>query len=273
MIKHLLNNTTRQLYTQPKKQKVFGKINVPEEGYHQQIDILYLPNDNGFKYLLTIVDVFDSKCDAIALKTLDMDNITHALQHLYENSMSLIKPKLIQADQQFESKKFRDWCEENDINLKISNTNDHRALSYVERLNKTLGTWIHQLQVEQELQSGEVNTSWKDDYKTLIEIINEKHKMRKKRKRTGDIRLNNTNNSLILPDTEVRVALDKDVSQDVFGNRLHGNQRAGDIKWSVKIYTVIAPVLIPDNPPFYKLRSLNGHIIDRLYSRERLLVV
>lgn len=273
MIKHLLNKETTDLYAQPKKQKQFGKNYLPEEGYHQQIDILYLPDDNGFKYLLTVIDVYDSLCDAIALKTLDMENMVHALQHLYDNSMNLVQPKLIHADQQFDNKQFKNWAEENDINVKISDTNDHRALSHVERLNKTLGTWIYQLQVQKELETGEVNTEWKADYPKLLKILNDKNKQKKKKKFNDDIKITNTNNSLILPDTKVRVLLDKDKPQTVFGQKLRGTIRAADIKWSVDVYSVVAPVFIPSNPPFYKIKDKNGNIIKRLFSRERLLVI
>lgn len=273
MISHLLSKTTKELYTQPKKQKLFGKNYLPEEGYQHQIDILHLPNDNGFKYLLTVVDLYDSLCDAIALKKLEMENLIHALQHLYDNSMYLVKPRLIQADQQFDNKLFKDWCDENDINYKFSNTNDHMAMSHVERLNKTLGTWFHQLQVEQEVQTGKVNTEWKGYLKTLIAIINERHKDRKPKKFNDNIQINNTNDTLILPDTQVRLKLDTDVPRDVFGNKLHGKIRAGDIKWSKELYEVVAPVFIPGNIPFYKIRKLNGRVIDRLFSREKLLVI
>jgi hypothetical protein len=273
MISHLLSKTTKELYSQPKKQKLFGKNYLPEEGYHQQIDILYLPSDNGFKYLLNVIDLYDSQCDAIALKKMEMENLIHALQHLYDNSMYLVKPRLIQADQQFNNKIFRDWCDENDINFKFSNTNDHLAMSHVERLNKTLGTWIHQLQVEQEVQTGQVSTEWVGYLKTLIAIINERHKLRKPKKIDESIRLNNTNNTLILPDTQVRLKLDVDTPRDVFGNKLHGNIRAGDIKWTKELYEVVAPIFIPGNIPFYKVRHLNGRIIDRLFSRERLQVI
>jgi phage anti-repressor protein len=273
MISHLLSNETKQLYKQPFKQKLFGKNHLPESGYHHQIDILYLPNDDGFKYLLTVIDLYDSRCDAIALKRMEMENLIHALQHLYDNSMNLIQPKLLQADQQFNNKRFKDWCEENDINYKFSDSNDHLAMSHIERLNKTLGTWIHQLQVEKEAETGEVNTSWKKDYPKLIEIINNKNKTKKRKPFDDRIKLNNTNNSLIAPNTEVRLAIQKDEPQSYFGQRMKGTLRAGDIKWSPELYEVVSVIMIPGNPPLFKLRKPNGKIMGRLVSRERLQVV
>lgn len=273
MISHLLSRTTTKLYKQPKKQKLFGKNYLPESGFHHQIDILYLPNDNGFKYLLNVIDLFDSRCDAIALKQQGMENLVQALQHLYDNSMNIVKPKLIQADQQFNNNYFKDWCNENDINYKFSDTNNHLAMSHVERLNKTLGTWLHQLQVEKEAQTGEVNTEWRKDYPKLIEIINNKNKTKKRKPFNDNIKLNNTNNSLIMNGTDVRLAIPKDEPQNYFGQRLKGTLRSGDIKWSREIYQVISVIFIPSNPPLYKLRKANGKIMGRLVSRERLQVV
>ena len=65
--KHLENETLYKLYKKPKKEK--GKTMPHFEnnvaGQVQQADILYLPDDNGFKFCLVVVDVADHIIDII----------------------------------------------------------------------------------------------------------------------------------------------------------------------------------------------------------------
>ena len=65
------NKLVNNLYKIPKKDK---GLNVP---HHQatipnlihQADLIFLPNDNGFKYALVVVDIATRKVDAIPLKS------------------------------------------------------------------------------------------------------------------------------------------------------------------------------------------------------------
>lgn len=64
----------------------------------QQLDVLYLPNDNGFKYLLTLIDCHNGLCDARALAKLEMDHILQALDDIYDTSMYLSYPTQLDVD-------------------------------------------------------------------------------------------------------------------------------------------------------------------------------
>ena len=275
MIRHLLSKDTKDIYKQPKKEINYPSIQVPDVGWLHEIDILHLPNDDGFKYLLTAIDVYDSSCDAIALKTMDMPTVIHAMNTMYENSMSLVQPKLIQADQQFDNKYFKDWCDENEINYKFTLTNRHRQNAHVERLNKTLGTWIWEIQVNKELETNEENTEWHRIYRKLIDILNTEHRKRKHKELPDKIIINKNNNKLIAPETKVRLVIQKDEAQDVRGNKLHGTLRSGDHKWHVSpIYQVIAPILIPNQPPLYQIKNMKtGRIVNTSFTAEQLQVI
>lgn len=276
MIKSLLKNkTTSKLYEKPVKEINFPHIQLPGEGWMAEIDILYLPNDNGFKYLLTCVDVYDSSCDAIALKTLNMKDVIHAMNWMFENSSFLTVPKLLQADQQFDNNYFKDWCDEHNVNYRFTITNRHRMNAHVERLNKTLGTWLWQIQVEKELETGKENTEWHGIYKKLIEILNKEHSKRKIKKPNDEIIINKNNNVLIAPNTKVRLVIQQDEPQSIRGEKLQGTLRAGDPKWhNQPTYTVVAPVLIPGNPTLYKIKNdKTGKEVDALYTRESLQVI
>lgn len=74
-----------ELYKKPKKEK--GK-NMPSfsyesDGYEQQADLLYLPNDQGYQYALVVVDQGDRKTDAEPLKDRSSKTVIKALKTIY----------------------------------------------------------------------------------------------------------------------------------------------------------------------------------------------
>lgn len=276
MISHLLDKQTTQIFKQPVKETTFGSIDVPDRNWNHQIDILYLPEDSRTKtkYALNVIDVYNSLVDGRPIHDRTISLICHALDDIYDNSMNLDKPRCISVDHEFDKPEFHRWAKDNGINVSVSLVNRHRQQSHVERLNKTLGTWIHEIQTVDELKTGKPNTDWVSIYRTLIEIINKNHKKRKLREKSDDIKLTSTNNTLIAPNTEVYLKVDKDVPQTVRGERLHGTLRAADPKWiSSPTYTVINYSLSPNQVPLYSIRNnKTKQIVDALYSREQLQV-
>lgn len=292
MIKHLLKKvaksekvaqTITQLYQQPAKQKVFGNKQLPSNGWEVEIDILYLTNDDGFKYVVNIIDCYNSLCGGKPLKSMDMTNVCRAINDVFENSKYLLTPKHITAGNEFNNAVFKQWCDDLHIKYSIAEPYEHRQLSYVERLNRTIGTWVMQLQNSIEVQTGKVNTKWREYYPEMIEILNKKNMKRldgdyhkkKKEKLDNNIKLSNTNDTLIAPNTEVRVKINPEMPVDIHGNKLHGKVRAGDVKWVNKpTYTVVEPVLMPNNPPMYEIKNNNSkRTVNHLYSRENLQVI
>ena len=75
------NNILDNLLKLPKKD---NNINTPhhvtdEVNTIQQADLLYLPDDNGFKYLLVVVDLGSRLMDAEALKNRDAITVRNAM--------------------------------------------------------------------------------------------------------------------------------------------------------------------------------------------------
>jgi hypothetical protein len=273
MLGNRISKLVKDLYIQPKVEHNYPSVDVPEIGWQQELDILHLPNDKGYKYLLCIVDVFDGSCDAIKLKTLEKSHMMHALTHLYENSMYLQTPKLLQADNEFNCNEFKNWCDENKINYKFTVPNRHRQNAHIERLCQTLGTWIWKLQVEKEIKTKKINTEWIDVYPELIKILNSNKKPNEQK--PDKILINKNNNSIIAPNTKVRVMIQKDEPQDIRGNQLHGVLRAVDHKWKYEpTYTMLYPVLKSGQPPLYRIRNdKTNREVDAYYTREQLQVI
>ena len=93
------NNILDNLLKLPKK-------DVPQNTPHhvtdevntiQQADLLYLPDDNGFKYLLVVVDLGSRLMDAEALKNRDALTVRNAMIKLYKRKI-LQEPVVLQVD-------------------------------------------------------------------------------------------------------------------------------------------------------------------------------
>ena len=76
----------KALYEVPKKDK---RLNMPhfqqiEAGITQQADLLYLPNDDGYKYALVVIDNGSRNVDAEPLKNRDAKSILAAFKSIYK---------------------------------------------------------------------------------------------------------------------------------------------------------------------------------------------
>ena len=78
----LVKNLTKTPLKEPNK--VMPHTNAPVENATQQADLLFLPNDDGYKYCLVVVDIATRKVDAEPLKTKESKEVKQALQKIYK---------------------------------------------------------------------------------------------------------------------------------------------------------------------------------------------
>ena len=59
-----------------------------------------------------------------------------------------------------------------------------------------------------------------------------------------------------------------------FGNKLSGKHRKSDIYWSTDDYIILNCIMLPGNPPLYKVQNLKtGEIPNALYTNEQLQII
>lgn len=119
--KQLANEIVFNLYTKPKKDK---GLNMPRFQHYapnaiHQADLLFLPDDNGFKYALVVVDIGSRLVDAEPLETKSSEQIVAAFKKIYQRGI-LKKPKIIEIDPGTEFKgATREYFEENGISSRV----------------------------------------------------------------------------------------------------------------------------------------------------------
>lgn len=242
------------LYRHPVAEK---RIHTPQtqvfdKDIYHQADILYMPQDNGYKYILSVIDLYDGSCASVALKERDNKTVINAFQKIYAGKYLTKYPMFITLDRgsEFLGNTVKFFKNHNTI-VKYALVGRHRMVASIERLNQKIQDILFKRMASEELLTGEVSKQWVDDLPQLIKVFNERKK-KPLDKNKNDImpELDEYTGNLLPIGTKVRVKLDYPI--DTVGNkRLSGNFRTSDIKFSPKVYEITQILLTPNKPPMY----------------------
>ena len=258
-----LNKKTElnSLYKRPNKEEIYPRFQILKPNIFQQADILYLPEDIGFKYLLVVVDVYDKKIDAIPIKSLKQEDneVYEGIKKIYSNGI-LKYPKFLSFDQgnEFKGSNLTDYLKNHRVNVRYSKPGRHRQQAVVESANRKLGTYIHKFQANQELLTGKEVKTWVNELKDLIKYLNENLPPPITPNQSDEILTQYKVHKNIIPiNTKVRVILDKPENTYNSG-RLSGTFRKSDIRWSRDIKTITNIYLTPNQPVMYQIDNDNS---------------
>ena len=232
-------------------------------GKRVQMDLLYLPDDRGYKYLLVAVDNYDGKTDAEPLKNRDARTIRNAIDKILRRKI-IQKPYIIQVDNGSEFKKgLKGYLAKKNISLRVGATARHSQQAVVEARNKTFGTVIMKVQLANELENDETDREW---VKLLPTIIKEINKVAKPVpvKRTGKVQCVKDDCMLYSVGDKVYYQLDFPINFEK--KRQYGTFRAGDIRYGLRPKKIVNILLIPDRPPRYVLEGIDN----RTFSKNQL---
>jgi hypothetical protein len=246
-------------------------ITVFEPNWVQQADILYLPNDNGYKYCLVVVDAANRMTDAEPLKEKTANAVLDAFKKIYSRKI-LKMPHRLDVDSGAEFKgAVKKYFKSNGVGMRVAKPGRHRQQAMVERRNQIIGTALFKRMQAQELLTGETSTEWIEDLPKLIKALNKVQgkKNKKKKEKEPNVPVCSKDSCKLIPiGTKVRVALDEPREQ-VHGQKLHGKFRSTDVRWDVTERTVEQIRLRPGFPPMYNISG----IPDAAYTKNQLQVI
>lgn len=261
----------------PKKD---SKINMPtrdprfiENGYVHQADLLYLPNDNSYRYCLVVVDIGSGICDAEPLKTKKQSEVLKAFQAIYARDNLDIPKAILQIDNGTEfNGVVAKYFSENNVMIRRGQPGRHRQQANVESYNATIARAIFYSLHEKELKTKKPETEWTENLPEIIKIINRHVKKTrialKKKPISMDARCEGVSCRLLEKGTKVRRQLDEPI--DPGSNvKLTGKFRKTDTRWENEVRTITGVHLHPNQPPLYQLSGLKKV----LYTRNQLSLV
>lgn len=274
------NNELSNLYKIPKEDK---GVNAPKfQSYDpmmiHQADLLFMPEDHGYKYALVVTDIGTRKTDAVPLKSKDSKFVLDGFKKIY-NGKILKKPKQLDVDAGNEFKAHvSDYMKKNNVDIRVAKVGRHKQQAIVERRNQMIGGAALKRQTAQELLTGEPSTEWIDDLPIIVKVMNKQahkwhDKQLKKPSPTIPVCHGDSCNMLSKGD-KVRVKLDQplDVTN---GKRLHGSFRSSDIRWAPKTRTIKEVLLRPGFPPQYLLDgNIGKHQVEPVaYTKNELQII
>ena len=264
------------LYRKPKKDKGenMPHIQVLNSNIIHQADLLFLPNDDGHKYALVVVDLSSKLCDAVPLKNKSSANVLEAFKQIYKRG-PLKYPKRIEVDPGTEFKgDVKEYFEKQGIFLRYGKPGRHRQQAQVERYNQILGKTLFHRMTAQELLTDEIDTHWVSDLPIMIKAINAKVKKEPKTKFSDDPVCEDDSCNLLEIGTKVRVILEEPIEL-TSDKRLTGKFREGDIRWDMTPRTIREILIKPGFPPMYLLDGKIGkrNVEPVSYTKNQLQVV
>ena len=248
-----MNNELEKLLKVPSKKAnyLYNHFNITKPNEFHQADLLFLSEDDGYRYALCVVDVASRYKASRPMKTKLTTEILEKLYDIYQNDKYMTKPEKLNVDKgsEFTSKAFKDFCKIHDIKLVINEPSHH--LSFVENMNKQLAKKLYKIQQEAELRTGEVNTKWIGNLQRVIKSMNNTKTKMIDMKPVDAIQLDyvkQPENKHSLEDSEkhynigeiVKRILNWDEYQDLATGKISiEKRRATDTYWSKQNYEIV----------------------------------
>jgi len=269
------NSLVKSLYQLPKKEKgiEMPKTQVFQPNTFHEADLLFMPEDNGYKYILMVADAHNKKIDAEPIHNKETKTVKAAFKKIYARE-PLDLPHIIQMDSGHEFKgDVKEYFKDNKVDVKYTKVGRHRQMAIVERANQKVGTLLFKRMTAQELQTHEPSREWVDDLPEAVEVLNENLPVPKTEPEFDSPLSNRYNRELIPIGTKVRVMLDNpvDVGTD---KRLAGKFRSTDIRWDRRERYVRQISIRPGFPPMYMLDGNGPNGLELVaYTKNQIQVI
>ena len=243
-------------------------------GFVNQVDLLYLSEDETkigkhAKYALVVVDIGSGACDIRALASRSSNVVLKALKDIYASGKYLKEPKRIHCDQGTENALFASYFKTRNIGVRYSAVNRHKQNSLVEAMNKTIGSVIGKLQLNNEIASGLEDTAWVEYLPDILELINDNAKknhpkdlpiLDEQAKFTPSLCKGDECDILFVGD-DVLTSLD--YPQDFQGKRLHGVFRSADRRWGIKPHKIEQVLTFSHQPIRYVVEGFKNNTFSK----------
>ena len=266
-----------KLLTVPKKDKGVNmpRFQVYEQDYVHQADLMYLPNDNGYKYLLVVVDVGTRLVDAVPLKSKSNNEVLKAFKTIYKRK-TLSMPIRLEVDSGSEFKgTVKHYFEQQGVFVRVAKIGRHRQQAIVEKKNQMIQLPLFKRMHSQEYLTGETSVEWVDDLPEVLKELNKNAKEHPPKKLPTDPVCAGSACEMLTEGTKVRVQLEEPRNVTTDDKKLHRRFRATDIRWDPDIRIIKQVVIEPGKPPMYLLDGKSGKLgIEPIgYTKNQLQVV
>ena len=233
---------------------VYARFSETTPNRIHQADLLFLPNDRGFKYALCVVDVASRFKAARPLRNKTAAGVARQLDDIYGGSTPLKWPTTMMVDDGAEFKgAVTALLQKHGVAIRRAQPGHHRSQAFVESFHRWLAQRLFRAQYQKELTTGKDNREWVAALPVVVADMNatktrltgiapaEAIKMTRvpllDRKVPGEVPLP--------VGTMVFIATNEEDPKD------KGRRRATDPWWTHKPYPILRRVTEPGQPILY----------------------
>ena len=229
-----------------------------------------MPNDHGYKYLLTCIELKSKTADVEPLKSKTGEELHQAFVKIWNRNIINPNIKELYTDKgkEFENKLIQDFFKSHGIVIKCSITNRHSQQGMIERFNYTLKKVIFsRLSIDEE-RTQKPSTQWLKYIRKFITQYNQVNAKMTKDKPIkhwfGDPIVKG---KILAEGTQVYVM--KDYPTDFTGKRQYGNKpRAGEFKYDKVKRKITRICIFPNQEPRYMVEGRDNVS----YQRNQLII-
>lgn len=256
-----------------KKPKAHELLKYPEftPNYLHQADLLFLPHDKGYKYVVVVVDSGSKMIGLEPIKNKTPSTVVVAMKKIYARG-PLKTPTRLNTDNGTEFKgAFKTYMSQLKINHQMGLPDRHATTKHVEVINGVISKVIFNLQYREEAKSNwtKQNTEFVSILKDIEKLYNAKIQKRLKKRpikiTPGEYKEPRKGDSVIIPiGTKVYKYLDR--PQDPVGNKkLGSNFRATDLRLEKEPRFITDYILLPDQTTV--AYTLSGYDRTRIFPK------
>ena len=236
----------------------------------QQCDILYLPDDNGYKFLFVLID-YNRFVAVRPLKTITAKDIIRCFKYIYRNTV-LNYPFIIQMDngKEFNNKFIKAYFK-NKSNIKYIKPYRSRQNGLVEHINFLIGKVIGIHQSSIELKTNKESNKWRSIVKYFVKSYNKLNKNKGltiKNKKYPPFKKGKSQYLLKLGNI-VKIPLEIPIHVDTNKKYKSKKFRSNDIRYNPKNYKITNVILKPSQVPLYMVNQKNRVA----YTKQQLIFI
>jgi hypothetical protein len=238
---------------------------VPTKFSVVQADLIYIKEESqGYKYILTVVDVASRKMDAIPLKGRTHKHVIAGFEKVWKRKNIIrdqVKHLVTDPGSEFRNGVFHDYMEDQGITVRHTMNARKNQTGIVEYYNGIIMKNLGLKMTSEELDNDHDYSDWAQDLEKIVEVLN-KGKYEKESKISdfiGQPKIGK-NEKLLEVGTVVHVKLQQPINHRVDDkkDRLHGGFRAGDLRFEKDTTKIKLVVINPKQPIRYMVEKYNN---------------
>lgn len=240
---------------------------------YYQMDLMEMTPDNGYSYILNIVNMKTRISDVQPMTSKDGKTVLKAFVDILKRNVIVYRPKLIYCDNgsEFINNQFKEFCNSEDIGLVFTRPGNHKQNAIVEASNNLYKKILLRYLSFKSYSQDEYYDDWVEILFSVRDMLNEHFT-------TNPIRYKNLLVPYDGPEPKYEIGDKVHIKLDhpkmlLYDQRMHGDYfRNGDRRYSNSIYTITGFKMPNGGNLRYQLKNNQNEILYGNYLENELLL-